>query len=200
MSRNRMKIGIGVLLILFVFFFRQDVSGEDLIINEILSSNNSILQDIDGDYSDWIELYNPTDDIINLQGYSLSDNILDLTKWTFPDVEIQPQSYLLVFASSKDKFEDGELHTNFKLSQDGEPLILSNNGEVIDQTIPSFIPTDQSLSRISDTIDQMMISSSPTPTEENQFTEGVYASHITGFYDQTFNLELTSINTNHTIY
>ena len=61
MSRNRMKIGIGVLLILFVFFFRQDVSGEDLIINEILSSNNSILQDIDDDYSDWIELYNPTD-------------------------------------------------------------------------------------------------------------------------------------------
>ena len=44
------------------------------VINEIMSANVSTITDEDGDYSDWIELYNGTNDAINLAGYTLSDN------------------------------------------------------------------------------------------------------------------------------
>ena len=67
---------------------------EGLVITEILSLNRSGLQDEDGEYSDWIELYNNSDTAINLSGYKLTDDLEDLTKWEFPDVTLGPRRYL----------------------------------------------------------------------------------------------------------
>ena len=99
---------------------------EKLIINEVLSSNKNTLVDIDGIKQDYIELYNGNDYSINLKGYYLSDDSFNLKKWQFPDVEIGPKSYLTVYASGKDKYDSGEIHTNFKLSKKGEVITLSN--------------------------------------------------------------------------
>ena len=48
-----------------------------------MASNQSTLMDEDGDFPDWIELYNPTTDTIFLNNYYLSDDTLNLRKWKF---------------------------------------------------------------------------------------------------------------------
>lgn len=118
-------------------------SKAQLIINEISSKNNSQIQDEDNEYNDWIELYNSSENILNLTGYYLSDNENEKEKWAFPTQNISPNSYFLVFASGKNKFED-EFHSNFKLSQDGETVYLSLDGEITDSLSVPFLRDDHS--------------------------------------------------------
>ena len=96
-----------------------------LHITEFLASNHSGLVDNDGDTSDWLELHNPTAGTVNLDGWSLTDDPDELNLWQFPDVTISPDGYLVVFASGKDLTNPAsELHTNFKLSADGDYLAV----------------------------------------------------------------------------
>ena len=97
-----------------------------LIINEVMPSNKSTVMDSYGDYSDYIEIYNGNDEDINLHNYYLSDDSLNLRKWSFPDITIKANSYLLVFATGKDTVNKGEVHTNFKISNKGEVLTLAD--------------------------------------------------------------------------
>jgi hypothetical protein len=69
------------------------------VVNEVQASNLSTVADEDGDYSDWIELRNPTASPIRLLGYGLSDNVNSPFKWVLPDVTMPAGAYLLVFAS-----------------------------------------------------------------------------------------------------
>ncbi|XAL98704.1 lamin tail domain-containing protein [Phycisphaeraceae bacterium D3-23] len=96
------------------------------LITEFLASNDTVLDDEDGDSSDWIEIYNAGDTALDLDGWHLTDDADDLTQWTFPDVSLEPGQYLVVFASNKDRADaDGtELHTNFALSAGGEYIAL----------------------------------------------------------------------------
>lgn len=80
---------------------------QSVVINEVLASNGTVLADEDGEYEDWIELYNPTTAPIDLDGYTLTDNPNNPQKWTFPAVTIQPQGFLLVWASGKDRRRPG---------------------------------------------------------------------------------------------
>ncbi len=96
-----------------------------LVINEYLADNAGGLEDEDRDSPDWIEIFNGTAAAINLDGYHLSDNPANLTKWTFPAVTLGAGQYLVVFASNKDRRTPGQnLHTNFLISSEGEDLFL----------------------------------------------------------------------------
>jgi len=70
--------------------------GQDPVINEFMSRNDTTLRDQDGDYPDWIEIYNPGDQAVNLVNYSLSDNLSEVRKWIFPEVSIAPKEFLLL--------------------------------------------------------------------------------------------------------
>jgi hypothetical protein len=98
-------------------------------INEFLSSNvaASGLKDEEGELQDWIELHNQGAASVNLEGWALTDDRDDLGRWVFPEVLLGPGQYLVVFASGKDRKTPGpgrRLHTNFRLSPDGEYLAL----------------------------------------------------------------------------
>src|SRR3954468_5140098 len=94
-----------------------DTRGPQVIINEFMADNKNTLNDEDGASSDWIELYNKSPYGVNLAGWYLTDTTNDLRKWQFPAVVMPTNSYLVVFASSKNKTSPtGRLHTNFKLS------------------------------------------------------------------------------------
>ena len=113
-------------------FYSVTVSG-DLVINEFMASNESIITDAYGDYDDWIEFYNNTENDIQLSGYFLSDDADDLTQWVFPDTFIAARSYLIVWAD-KDEEQEG-LHANFKLSASGEAIYLSSSDTtIVDET------------------------------------------------------------------
>lgn len=86
-------------------------------INEYMSRNHSVLYDRDGDYGDWVEFYNFSDESVDLSGYFLTDSKDDVRKWQFPDGTVLPaKGYLIVFCSGKTGVE-GELHASFKLGQ-----------------------------------------------------------------------------------
>ena len=95
------------------------------IISEFVASNESSLTDEDGDSPDWVEIHNPTQEVINLNGWYLTDDLNDLEKWEFPSVELAPGSYMAVFASGKDRRGSAsQLHTDFSLRAGGESIAL----------------------------------------------------------------------------
>ncbi len=92
-------------------------------ISEFMAANRDGIEDEDGDNEDWIEIQNVSSNAVNLAGWSLTDATNNLRKWVFPAVSLARDSYLVVFASNKDR-DVGELHTNFRLSDTGEYLAL----------------------------------------------------------------------------
>ena len=69
--------------VLLLIFFKP-LFGQQLHINEFMSSNQTTLQDLDGDFSDWIEIFNAGNTTIDLEGYMISDDIGEPEKWIFP--------------------------------------------------------------------------------------------------------------------
>ena len=97
----------------------------DPVISEFMAENRTVLADEDGAFSDWIEVFNPDATAIDLNGWYLTDSASNKTRWQFPSVTLQPGSYLLVFASGKNRRSTvGRLHTNFSLDAGGEYLAL----------------------------------------------------------------------------
>ncbi len=102
----------------------------DIVINELMASNTSTSQDENGDFDDWIELFNTTEHSVSLAGLYLSDDLLNLTKWQLPAQTIAANDYLIIWADSDSQ---NSLHTNFKLSSTGEILFLADaNGLLLD--------------------------------------------------------------------
>ena len=120
------------------------VAEAQIVISEIVASNNTTLEDEDGENSDWIELRNELADPLNLENFSLTDDPDELVKWKFPAVTVPGKGFLVVFASGKDrKPTDGkELHANFKLSGTGEFLALVKpDGESLNTVFsPAYPP------------------------------------------------------------
>jgi hypothetical protein len=115
----------------------------DLRITELMASNDETLYDVDGDASDWLEIYNAGATPVSLAGLHLTDNANNKTKWTFPagSGTIDPGGYRIIFASSKNGIRGGgEIHTSYALSADGEylGLIDSDGVTVIDAYAPGF--------------------------------------------------------------
>lgn len=81
-----------------------DLDAQRVRINEVLAVNTNFL-DEDGDASDWIELFNPHSQLIDITGWTLSDDPDQIDKWTFPQYQFQPNTYLLMWASGKNRFE-----------------------------------------------------------------------------------------------
>ncbi len=101
------------------------VRGAELVISEFMAINTKTLMDEDLDYSDWIEIYNAASTNISLNGWHLTDKSDNPTKWTFPATNLAAGKFLVVFASEKSRRVPGApLHTNFKLTGDGEYLAL----------------------------------------------------------------------------
>ena len=102
------------------------VRAADPVISEFMASNQTSVADEDGTRSDWIEIYNPGTTTVNLAGWYVSDKATNLTKWTFPSVNLSPFGTLLVWASGKNRTNPaGQLHTNFSLDKGGESVILT---------------------------------------------------------------------------
>ncbi|MBV1923868.1 MAG: CotH kinase family protein, partial [Flavobacteriaceae bacterium] len=123
---------------------------QDVVINEFMASNgiDSPWFDQDEEHDDWVELYNNTDESINLSNYFLSDSQSFIHKWEFPDVSIPANGYLIVWAD-KDPQQEG-LHTKFNLDSGGDEIYLSYlDGTIIDSVdYDDEQGVDKSLSRI----------------------------------------------------
>lgn len=177
-------------------------------INEVMACNVTILADEDGDFSDWIELYNPQCDAVSLLGYALSDDPDDCLKWVFPDTSIPGGGFILIFASGKDRRIPGsELHANFRIRAEGERLSLVDPlGEPQDILEPVAIPSDISLGRVPDGGAAWIFLEPPTPGASNgpepppARTSSPEFTHSSGFYPTGISVSISSADSGATIY
>jgi len=173
-----------------------------VVINEIMADNSLSFEDEDGDYPDWIELYNLGPQSVDLSGWHLSDDLEEPLKWSIGTATIGPGDFLLVFASGKDRNGPGELHVDFRINTDGEHILLSDDmGQLIDLYEPVELEDDlsygnevdgQSGSRVRFLLSSPLASNSEgivLPTDP--ITIGF--SHIGGFYPSSIELSMETL-------
>ena len=107
-----------------------DAAAQDFRINELMASNGSLI-DEDGDTPDWIELHNPSNQTIQMEGWSISDDLQNPTKWAFPNTKVAQDDYLFVWASGKDRKVRG--FTRTLISEGDNFQYLIPNAAVADQ-------------------------------------------------------------------
>ena len=168
-------IALVVLFILLLLLMTPSASrGNTLIINEFMASNRFVLADEDGDYPDWLELHNAGETAIDLKDYWLSDDETQPFMWSFPSLTIEPGSYLVVFASGKDRTDPAgaHLHTNFRIRRTGDAIFLGEpGGSVLDEIgFEKSIPSNVSYGRISPQEDEWAYFLEATPGRANDET------------------------------
>ena len=181
----------------------------DVVISEFMAANASTLVDEDGDTSDWIELHNPNLTPVDLTGWTVSDNAGELDKWMLPGVELDPGGFLVVFASGKNRrLGDSELHTNFKLSKDGEYLGLGRpDGTVEDEYRDQYPAQRADISYGQNSVDGELtrgFMTDPTPGQQNSETRIGFAGDVQvdtagGFFHDPILVAITSLDPEATI-
>ncbi len=152
-----------------------------LYINEFMASNDAANTDEFGEFEDWIEIYNPGTEAVDIGGMYITDGLDALTTWQIPDrapdsTTIQPGGYLLLYADKQP--EQGILHVNVKLSGSGEQIGLTapNGTTVIDSltydsgtagAIGFGLDTDKSCARQPDASANWQVDDTPTPGATN---------------------------------
>ena len=178
----------------------------NVVINELraspVSTNN--LADEDGQFSDWIELYNRGSTTVNLAGWSLTDDAANPKQWIFPSVTLGAGQYLVVFASGKDRKSPvgaNKLHTSFELSTAGNYLGLYNADfppHVVSEFAPAFPQQRNDISYGYDSGNALKYFSTPTPGAANGssaisgLVQPVHFTVNSGFFNAPFNLILTT--------
>jgi len=109
----------------------------DVVVNEIMSNNISTASDASGKFEDWIELYNTTSSPVSTSGLFLTDTLGLLQKWELPDYTIPANGYAIIWADEDGS--QGDMHANFKLSNLGEQLILTNADSLVIDSI-TYLP------------------------------------------------------------
>ncbi|MHC4323801.1 MAG: lamin tail domain-containing protein, partial [Planctomycetota bacterium] len=175
-----------------------------------MASNNDTASDPQGQYDDWIEIWNSGVDPVNIGGMYLTDNLSIPDKWRIPGnnptlTTIPAGGYLLIWAD--EDTADFGLHADFKLSADGEEIGLfdSDGITLIDSISFPEQTRDISFGRDPESNGEKRFFAIPTPGVENN---GAYIdqvdspefSHERGFYDAPFYLTLATETKDAVIY
>ncbi|MFH1052106.1 MAG: lamin tail domain-containing protein [bacterium] len=140
-----------------------------VVINELMASNSKTIQDETGAYPDWFELYNNSDEQIDISGFYLTDKPMrEPSMWRIPEgTVLNPRAFLLIWADSDPK--DGPYHTNFNLGKDGDSIaIYSVDGKtLVDMIAYKSQQTDVSWGRRPDGAYSWMLFYTPTPGKTN---------------------------------
>lgn len=139
---------------------------DGLYINEIMP-NALAFKGSEAGCCDWIELYNNSDQAVNLEGYGLSDIPGNPFRWKFPSIDIDEGGYLVI-AASADKLDYDGLCCGYALDKEGgEVTLTAPDGEKIDTIIYGKTECDVSYGRSANNTDFFGTFLTPTPGEEN---------------------------------
>ncbi len=166
------------------------------VISELVASNDGGLQDEDGAFVDWVELYNPDDADFDLDGHFLTDDPDgNPERWSFPSVSLPSKGYLIIYASGKNRRDpEANLHSNFRLSASGESLALvaPDGAETLSAVTFPPLPADHSYGVIDAEIgSEFAISNAPSPNEANAANVVLFSIKGRAFTDSVV-LELSS--------
>ena len=176
------------------------------VINEFSASNAGIIDDDNGNATDWIEIYNAGEDAVDLSGYTLTDDPTNIAKYIFPETLLAGGQYLIIFAGDDaDPTSGTDLYTEFGLSSSGEYLgFYDPAGNVVSEfgvngtDYPAQFQ-DVSYGLVNDgDFDSVAFFATPTPGSANvDSVDGVIQALPTvsverGFYEQAFAVDITS--------
>lgn len=173
------------------------------VINEFMAINDSqVFDSQNSQFSDWIELYNPTNQALDLTGYFLSDNPEKPAKWAFPaGTQIQAFTHLLIWADGL----DAGLHTNFKLQGGFGEIMLTNGSGIVDEISYGLQIADQSFGRQGDGQATWAFFANPSAgttnaTNGTQRLDRVQFSQAGGMYNNTQYITLSHSDNQAQIY
>jgi len=173
-----------------------------IVINEFLASNSNEAADPQGEYDDWIELYNRGEDAVDVGGMYMTDDPGVPTKWQIPDdnpamTTVEPNDYLLIWADHDVEDYPAGLHADFELNNGGDDIYLFDRNSVIRIDKIEFPNQDPNISygRYPDGNDTWQFFGVPTPGSANiavyeGFVADVKFSHDRGFYENAFTLTM----------
>ena len=118
------------------YHINASIAAGDIVINEVMASNTKTKADPNGQFDDWIELYNKSSASVDISGWYISDNPSNVRKWKLPQgTSIPANAYLIVWADEDSSQNTAtSFHANFKLSAAGETIILSQkDSTIVDQ-------------------------------------------------------------------
>ena len=138
----------------------------DVELSEAMSGNSLYCPDEDGEYCDYVELHNRSGESVNLEGWYLSDSLGKLKRWAFPAVTIPADGYLVVHCSGKNRRSNAaHLHTDFKLSGEGESVYLTRpDGQTVSTAELPALARNQAWSLFEGAWSAAL---APTPGREN---------------------------------
>ena len=162
---------------------RKTVTGSRVYISEIMTSNSSSVPAPDGEFYDWIELCNPTDEAVDVSGFGFG---LDSAAavWTIPSGTVIPaKGYALVFCAGRagDSGRVGEVYATFRLSKKGgeELTLLASSGKTIDALKTETLDRGKTMYRVKEG-SSFEIGGDPTPLFPN--TEEGRANYLASLY------------------
>src|SRR5690625_3339387 len=196
---RHLSTALGVVLVLLSVWAFVDwpPASCSVVINEFSAASQRQVADEDGDYPDWIELYNCRRRNIDLGGRYLCDSVERPLRWRIPDARLKRRGNLLVWGSGKERRDDRiSVDTNYSIMSSGAPALLSDpEGEVVDRLQPVAVEKNQSVGRHPDGGRLLYFHDEPTPGMSNrEFGRQVVTlpevtfSHSSGFYDEPFEL------------
>ena len=158
------------------------LNAQNLVINELMQSNvETIMDDITEFPDSWVELYNPTDETVNLQDYKIGTKDKANKAWQLPNKTVGPKGYIVIYCD-KEGLVDNRLHTDFRLeSGNGGKLYLFKGSDIVDRLegMAAMPAPDVAYGRETDGSETWGYELTPTPGAQN---EGgiVDATHILG--------------------
>lgn len=187
---------VTIMLIAMAFWCNDKLETNGAVcINEVRSTVAS--KNRDGYFgSDYIELYNSSNQEVNLDGWYLSDDESNLLKNRISGVVIAANSYAVFYSNSE--MEEEDYRINFKVSSLGEKIFLSNSeGELVDSILVPELRYGEVYARDTDGGNQWNIKEESLATS-NETAKHITArilnnpefSHESGFYDEPFTLKV----------
>ncbi|MFN4121796.1 MAG: CotH kinase family protein [Flavobacteriales bacterium] len=147
-------------------------ASDGIFINELMADNINFIQDEQGHFDDWIEIWNENDIAINLKDYYITDNPLRPDKFLLPDTLLPAGGFFLLWADN-DPFHKRN-HANFALAKAGEELRLYKKEDrslrLSDRIVFPDQNSNHSYGRQVDGSPTWINFTSPTPNASNQTT------------------------------
>ena len=134
-------------------------------ISELTAAQQLTVPDSFGEFPDWVELYNASQQTIDLSGWYLTDDPAQMQKWMIPSLVLEPGEREVIFCSGRDTQIDGQLHASFGLSAGGESLSLYAHGGVEVDTVN--FPAAQDYTAFTFDNGQAFQTDTPTPGYPN---------------------------------
>jgi hypothetical protein len=167
---TRVVIYFGLIVPVYYTSFAQH---SNLYINEFMASNVLSYENNNGEYDDWIEIYNSSVSPIDLGGIYLTDNLEGTSHWQIPSGQqvkttVPSHGYLVLFADEMPGL--GADHLGFKLNAANGQIVLldTDNATILDNISYQQQFRDVSYGRFPDGGGQWMYLMKFTPGATNK--------------------------------